>query len=359
MDNALSTGVTNPSNNTAADDYTWGVCAILTNRRLLLCQFDGDGSAAQDYACALTIRCERVVRDGDGENQIGSILWVGPSLLFTHRDGISCLGWDGDVCALASAGVGGGDGALLTVTEDAALALHVTGGGGGVAAAAPAVVSRPIALFDAIAFGWGTLCAARRDAGLPPPVDAREAVARAAGRHDASRASAKTLERIASARRGAGLPGLAADVAARATHVPRALARGVRVASVSRDRRRGDIAAPIERRRGRRGVAREGARGGRRPGAFYLTLVPIRPRLRGERRSLRTFPGVSLRSSLAFNPRPRCLSTSTDAFEIHPRTSPRRRARRRKPPRRLATPRARSPPPRWPSARPAGRTTGR
>jgi hypothetical protein len=220
VDNALSTGVTNPSNNTAADDYTWGGCAILTNRRLLLCQFDGDGSAAQDYACALTIRCERVVRDGDGENQIGSILWVGPSLLFTHRDGISCLGWDGDVCALASAGVGGGDGALLTVTEDAALALHVTGGGGGVAAAAPAVVSRPIALFDAIAFGWGTLCAARRDAGLPPPVDAREAVARAAGRHDASRASAKTLERIASARRGAGLPGLAADVAARATHVP-------------------------------------------------------------------------------------------------------------------------------------------
>jgi hypothetical protein len=183
VDNALSTGVTNPSNNTAADDYTWGGCAILTNRRLLLCQFDGDGSAAQDYACALTIRCERVVRDGDGENQIGSILWVGPSLLFTHRDGISCLGWDGDVCA-------------------------------------PAVVSRPIALFDAIAFGWGTLCAARRDAGLPPPVDAREAVARAAGRHDASRASAKTLERIASARRGAGLPGLAADVAARATHVP-------------------------------------------------------------------------------------------------------------------------------------------
>jgi hypothetical protein len=45
-------------------------------------------------------------------------------------------------------------------------------------------------------------------------------------------------------------------------------------------------------------------------GAFYLTLVPIRPRSRGERRSLRTFPGVSLRpGSLAFNPRPRRLST--------------------------------------------------
>ena len=51
-------------------------------------------------------------------------------------------------------------------------------------------------------------------------------------------------------------------------------------------------------------------------GAFYVTLVPIRPRSRGERRSLRTFPGVSLRSSLGFNPRPRRLSTPpTDAFQ--------------------------------------------
>ena len=52
-------------------------------------------------------------------------------------------------------------------------------------------------------------------------------------------------------------------------------------------------------------------------GAFY-TLVPIRPRWRGGRRSLRTLPGVSLCPPLAFNPRPRCLSTSTDAFEFHP-----------------------------------------
>ena len=52
-------------------------------------------------------------------------------------------------------------------------------------------------------------------------------------------------------------------------------------------------------------------------GAFY-TLVPIRPRSRGERRFLRTFPGVSLRSSLAFNPRHRRLSTPTDAFQLHP-----------------------------------------
>jgi hypothetical protein len=49
-------------------------------------------------------------------------------------------------------------------------------------------------------------------------------------------------------------------------------------------------------------------------GAFY-TLVPIRPRRRGERRSLRTFAVVSLRPSpLAFNSRPRCLSTPSDAF---------------------------------------------
>ena len=53
-------------------------------------------------------------------------------------------------------------------------------------------------------------------------------------------------------------------------------------------------------------------------GAFYLTLVPIRPRRRGERRSLRTFPGASLSPALAFNPRPRRLSTLSDAFELHP-----------------------------------------
>jgi hypothetical protein len=52
-------------------------------------------------------------------------------------------------------------------------------------------------------------------------------------------------------------------------------------------------------------------------GAFY-TLVPIRPRWRGERRSLRTLPGASLRPSHAFNPRHRRLSTPSDAFQLHP-----------------------------------------
>jgi hypothetical protein len=53
---------------------------------------------------------------------------------------------------------------------------------------------------------------------------------------------------------------------------------------------------------------RSALRRGEKPpagGAFYVTLVPVRPRRRGERRSLRTFPVVSLRTSpLAFNPRP-------------------------------------------------------
>jgi len=52
-------------------------------------------------------------------------------------------------------------------------------------------------------------------------------------------------------------------------------------------------------------------------GAFY-TLVPIRPRRRGERRSLRTFPGASLRPTLGFNTHPQRLSTPSDAFQLHP-----------------------------------------
>ena len=46
-------------------------------------------------------------------------------------------------------------------------------------------------------------------------------------------------------------------------------------------------------------------------GRVFLTLVPVRPRRRGERRSLRTFSpgGASLRPPLEFNPdTPRCLS---------------------------------------------------
>ena len=51
---------------------------------------------------------------------------------------------------------------------------------------------------------------------------------------------------------------------------------------------------------------------------LFFTLVPIRFRSRGERRSLRTFAGVSLRPHHAFDPRPRRLSTPSDAYEHHP-----------------------------------------
>ena len=49
-------------------------------------------------------------------------------------------------------------------------------------------------------------------------------------------------------------------------------------------------------------------------GAFYLTLVPVRPRRRGARRSLRTLlPGASLRpGSLGFSSR----HTPLDAFQL-------------------------------------------
>jgi GTPase SAR1 family protein len=56
-------------------------------------------------------------------------------------------------------------------------------------------------------------------------------------------------------------------------------------------------------------------------GAF-CALVPIRPRRRGERRFLRTFPGASLRPPQGFNPRPRRLSTPSDAFQLHPDVAP-------------------------------------
>ena len=58
------------------------------------------------------------------------------------------------------------------------------------------------------------------------------------------------------------------------------------------------------------------------PTGAFCSLVPIRPRSRGERRSLRTLPGASLRPSHAFNPRHRRLSTPSDAFQLHLSTPP-------------------------------------
>ena len=102
-------------------------------------------------------------------------------------------------------------------------------------------------------------------------------------------------------------------------------ARGLALGLLARDDvlLRGAPAALARRGRGARPrraprVARPLPAGDRRrQGAFY-TLVPIRPHSRGERRSLRTFLGASLRPPLAFSPRPRRLSTPTDAFQLHP-----------------------------------------
>jgi len=72
--------------------------------------------------------------------------------------------------------------------------------------------------------------------------------------------------------------------------------------------------AAVRRRRHRR-VRRPRVRGVVRDArvqarsVLLFTPVPIRPRRRGERRSLRTLPSVSLRPPPAFNPRPRRLST--------------------------------------------------
>ena len=112
----------------------------------------------------------------------------------------------------------------------------------------------------------------------------------------------------------------------------------------------GSPAKPVGMARTARARARDGAGASRdadaadvlrRPGGAFYTLVPIRPRWRSERRSLRTLPGVFLRPPLAFNPRPRRLSTPTDAFQLHPdvrsygttwrtRSARRRRRKRRR-----------------------------
>ena len=74
-------------------------------------------------------------------------------------------------------------------------------------------------------------------------------------------------------------------------------------------------------------------------GAFYLTLVPIRPRSRGERRSLRTFSRRLSPPTPRFQSPPSTpFNSASDAFELHPdvrsygtalmRTRLRRRRRR-------------------------------
>jgi hypothetical protein len=55
-------------------------------------------------------------------------------------------------------------------------------------------------------------------------------------------------------------------------------------------------------------------------GAFYLTLVPIRPRRRGERRSLRTFLSwrISAPTPRFQSPTSAPFNSASDAFQLHP-----------------------------------------
>ena len=64
-----------------------------------------------------------------------------------------------------------------------------------------------------------------------------------------------------------------------------------------------------------------GPPGTAKSGASRLTLVPIRPRPRGERRSLRTLPGVRLsppRVPRSQYPPSAPFNSTTDAFQLHP-----------------------------------------
>eukprot|EP00982_Pelagococcus_subviridis_P005359 29612-Pelagococcus_subviridis.AAC.1 len=146
-------------------------------------------------------------------------------------------------------------------------------------------------------------------------------------------------------RSSASIRALPRDAIRRGVHGLRGRRRGKEIGA-HRVRRREELARADRRERERqpRGTSVLRARqcAPRRQRDPRYTLVPTRPRRRGERRSLRTFPGVSLRpGSLAFNPdTPRRLSTPLlTPFNATPTTRPagagggdegRRRARRRR-----------------------------
>ena len=129
----------------------------------------------------------------------------------------------------------------------------------------------------------------------------------------ASSATAAIAARLRSAR-DASPPPTRADAGMTERAYARLGGAQLGVASANED---GGGDGSLEEERERRVTTREGGGGGgggsgagRGPAGAFYTLVPIRPRRRGERRSLRTFAVVSLcPGSLAFNPRPRRLST--------------------------------------------------
>jgi preprotein translocase subunit SecA len=94
------------------------------------------------------------------------------------------------------------------------------------------------------------------------------------------------------------------------------LTNPAKVTDTEPEAREEEVAARVERRmefsRGQASLEEKGRRG-----AFY-TLVPIRPRPRGERRSLRRLPVASLRPPHFQFPPSTPFNSASDAFELHP-----------------------------------------
>ena len=230
-----------------SDKTPWGGLAVLTDERLLVCEYallGEQNSAAEDETtskgnvtgnvplCALRVRAEtRSTRS----MPIFSFLWVGPALLFSHADGVSVLGWDGVVSVACACGVGGGNELALSAATEDALFLFLDAVGTDVEERgksdhpstkhdAPRATPffRPISIADALLIGWGSLVRAKaRDSPSRTVSDgfalvAKRAAASSLARHDASRVSAGAMRHVADS---LALPGLAANVARRATHL--------------------------------------------------------------------------------------------------------------------------------------------
>ena len=211
----------------ASDTTPWGGLAVLTDERLLMCEYALSNFRERKEnvpLCALRVRAE--VKNLSRSTPIFSFLWVGPALLFSHHDGVSVLGWDGKVSTAFVRGAGGGNELVLSAATEDAILLFLDAAGTDAEErstdskrATP--FFRPVSVADALVIGWGSLVHAKARDGPNGCSDglllvARRAVASSLSRHDASRVSAGAVSHVADT---LSLPGLAANVARRATHL--------------------------------------------------------------------------------------------------------------------------------------------
>ena len=199
----------------------WGGLAVLTSDKLLLFEYTlGDGeNSEKGETCVLS---KKASTKNAHQKPVYGFMWVGPALVFTHSDGSSTLGWDGSVNTVWANGLSGGSPtSLATATEDGVLCFCATNSG----LDAPCAFFRPVSVADVLALGWGSLLSSRvrgnyRDTSKSVHGQlqqiAQRAIASGFQRHDASRVSAAAIGYLSFS---LGLPGLAANVASRATHV--------------------------------------------------------------------------------------------------------------------------------------------